>query len=119
MYLLMSGLVPSTLWLGFIFIHVPLPASWRMWPASVQAVGDSTELFLVGYPLLVFFKFFLASTFLCFCAFELTLVPTVATVHLSCLLALASCKLSVLFLFVDYAAFQKLFHFFGFLFVCE
>lgn len=91
-----------------------------MWPASVKAVGGSTELSLVGYPLLVFFFFFFfrASTCLCFCAFKLTLVPTIATVHLFCLLALASYKLCYpfCFSFVDNAAFQKLLHFFSFFF---
>lgn len=91
-----------------------------MWPASVKAVGGSTEMSFVGYPLLVFFFFFRASTCLCFCAFKLTLVPTIATVHLFCLLALASYKLCYpfCFSFVDYAAFQKLLHFFFLVCVC-
>lgn len=117
-----SGVVSSTLWLGFIFFsfmyHYLLPGGCGL-PRSKQWVA-ALKCPLLDIPCSCSF-FFRASTCLCFCAFKLTLVPTIATVHLFCLLALASYKLCYpfCFSFVDYAAFQKLLHFFlFFFFVC-
>lgn len=105
----------------FLFIHVPLPVAWRMWPASVKAVGGSTEMSLVGYPLLVFFFFscIYLPLLLCFqthsgayysnCSLVLPAGPSILQVMLSVLLLF--CRLCC---FPEIAAFL----FFFFLCVC-
>lgn len=95
--------------------HYLLPGGCGL-PRSKQWVA-ALNCPLLDIPCSCFLSFFRASTCLCFCAFKLTLVPTIATVHFSCLLTLASYKLCYpfCFSFVDYAAFQKLLHFFFFL----
>lgn len=98
--------------------HYLLPGGCGL-PRSKQWVAAlNCPLLDIPCSCFFFFFFFRASTCLCFCAFKLTLVPTIATVHLFCLLALASYKLCYpfCFSFVDNAAFQKLLHFFSFFF---
>lgn len=89
-----------------------------MWPASVKAVGGSTEMSLVGYPLLVFFFFscIYLPLLLCFqthsgayysnCSLVLPAGPSILQVMLSVLLLF--CRLCC---FPEIAAFLSFFFF--------